>query len=129
MNCCISCGEVQEEFYACADILIRPTFPTSTPEQTTHPTPSERICTANAQWKDVAGMDNWCKANCIVDSTCPQSHCICTGSKTDQKSGDSFADGQTCTARGLWHGNSAMDKWCANNCPRGACPADICLCS
>ena len=130
-RCCIGCGEVQEEFYACADISIRSAvFPPNAPEiTTTQSPPSGRVCSAIGQWKMVAGMDNWCKANCVQSSNCPSSHCACTGSDNGDEDGGSSSTGHSCVATGPWSGNSAMDAWCGVNCPLGLCPFNTCICS
>ena len=129
-DCCIGCGEKQEEFYACADILIRPRVspPTSGPTTSQPVPPAGRECTANDQWRAVAGMSDWCKVNCVRSDTCPESHCECTGTDTGSDSHDSPGDQHDCVAAGLWSGKARMDDWCRSNCLLGYCPDYMCTC-
>ena len=131
-TCCVGCGEIQEEFYACADISIRAAdFPPTTPEVTTTLSPPSpgRVCLAKGQWKRVAGMDDWCRTTCVAGNVCPESHCECTGSDPDVDDNVSAGTGRSCVAAGPWRGSSAMDAWCAVNCPAGLCPYNTCTCS
>lgn len=82
---CIGCG-TQEEFKACADIVIgfleTDTLPpatttdkTVTKKKTTVTMPTKRCCPTQTYAK-VPNMVNWCNINCSK-GFCPKTHCVC----------------------------------------------------
>lgn len=68
---------------------------------------SEVDCVPLDVWKDVQGMEEWCKLNCVRGNANCKTHCSCAKIKKVETE---------CLILGIWKDVKGMDEWCAANC-------------
>jgi len=123
-HCCVGCGQMQENFWNCADIRIHSNGGVTSGVTTTTDEPMTTITTTEAEstTSDVEQTTTEVEATTVRETTTQ------TPETTTMRDGDDGgSDGSNCRATSAYSSDS-MDEWCRNNCAAGYCPSSHCTC-